>query len=186
VLSFHLADKSAIRKFRAVDSVLPVTRTQSALASYRKPRFSPVEMILSDNAAMQATLDAFLSIENERLSEVKSRISQTAPDALLLCFQTRSLLIQVDGNDDTIQVTSIGMLDIEQTSENLTSSSFWREFVGQPFGWGWAVMNQQGYSDGVLLSFGGVTPQVLLEVIASSLKTHRIGSAEVFGRESSP
>jgi hypothetical protein len=78
------------------------------------------------------------------------------------------------------------MLDIEQTSENLTSSSFWREFVGQPFGWGWAVMNQQGYSDGVLLSFGGVTPQVLLEVIASSLKTHRIGSAEVFGRESSP
>jgi hypothetical protein len=98
-----------------------------------------------------------------------------------LCFETRSLVIEVNENDDTIQVTAIGVLEaMETASRSLTSSNLWREFVGQPFGWGRVVTNQQGYSDGVLLSFGGVSPQVLLDVIASSLKTGRIGNPEVF------
>jgi hypothetical protein len=35
-------------------------------------------------------------------------------------------------------------------------------------------VNQQGYLDGVLLSFGGVIPQLLITVVASSLKTRKV------------
>ena len=69
------------------------------------------------------------------------------------------------------------MLEVDECTD-LSSSSFWRGFLGQPFGWGWVATNQQGYRDAVMLSFGGITPQVMFEVIASSMKMHRIGNAE--------
>jgi Family of unknown function (DUF6334) len=36
--------------------------------------------------------------------------------------------------------------------------------------WGWITINQQDALDGILISFGGISPQVMLNVIASSIK----------------
>jgi hypothetical protein len=129
---------------------------------------------------MQADLDAFQSIENERLSKVLWRNREDSPDALWLIFERLTVLIQANGDDDTISVVAGEKLEVGECTD-LSSSSFWQSFLGQPFGWGWVATNQQGYRDAVLLSFGGLTPQVMLEVIASSMKIHRIGSPEPVG-----
>ena len=50
----------------------------------------------------------------------------------------------------------------------------WEPFIARPFGWGYAVVNQQGYCDGLLLSFGDIRPKVLLQVIASSIDVKAI------------
>jgi len=42
------------------------------------------------------------------------------------------------------------------------------------FGWGWLTINQQGYIDGDMLSFAGITPRLLITVVASSLKVSGI------------
>jgi Family of unknown function (DUF6334) len=39
---------------------------------------------------------------------------------------------------------------------------------------GYAVVNQQGYCDGLLLSFGDIRPKVLLQVMASSIEVKAI------------
>ena len=128
-------------------------------------------------STMQADLDAFHSIENERLSKVLWRNGGEAPEALWLIFERRTLLIQANGAYDTITVAAGEAVQVGWCTD-LSSSNFWRDFLGQPFGWGWVATNQQGYRDAVLLSFGGITPQVMLEVIASSMKLHRIGEPE--------
>ncbi len=123
---------------------------------------------------MQADLDAFHTIENDRLSRVLWRNRNETPEALCLIFEKRTLLIQANDADDTISVAVGETLKADECTD-LSSSSFWRDFLGLPFGWGWIATNQQGYRDAVLLSFAGIIPQVMLEVIASSMKLHRIG-----------
>jgi hypothetical protein len=94
-------------------------------------------------------------------------------------FEKRSLLIQVNPDDDTIRVTAGDVMEAAGAEYvDLSSTAFWRDFTGQQFGWGWIVTNQEGNCDGAMLSFGGISPQVLLEVVASSLKMHRVGEAE--------
>lgn len=129
---------------------------------------------------MQADLDAFYSIENECLAKVLWRHREDTPEALGLIFETRTLLIHANEDDDTISVAADERLNADECTD-LSSSSFWRSFLGQLFGWGWVTTNQQGYRDGVLLSFAGITPQVMLEVVASSIKMHRISEAEPLG-----
>jgi hypothetical protein len=46
----------------------------------------------------------------------------------------------------------------------------WRGFIGEPFGWGWITINQQDALDGILISFAGITPQLMLNVMASSIE----------------
>jgi hypothetical protein len=48
---------------------------------------------------------------------------------------------------------------------------FWDRFIGKAFGWGWVTVNQQGYCDGALLGFDGISPNISIEVMASSIKT---------------
>ena len=56
-------------------------------------------------------------------------------------------------------------------SVDVSSNEPWVNFIGKVFGWGWITLNQQGYCDGVLLSFEQVVfPEVALNVIASSIK----------------
>jgi hypothetical protein len=52
----------------------------------------------------------------------------------------------------------------------------WRNLIGQAFGWGWITINQQDALDGILLSFDGIIPLVMLNVIASSIKESVIQS----------
>ncbi|AFL87135.1 hypothetical protein Terro_3100 [Terriglobus roseus DSM 18391] len=129
---------------------------------------------------MQAYLDAFHSIEGQRLSKVLWRSGQDEPEAIWLVFEKGTLLIQVNEEDDTISVNAGATLKADECVD-LSSSDLWQGFVGQPFGWSWVATNQQGYRDVVLLGFDGITPQVMLEVMASSIKIHRIGAAEPIG-----
>jgi hypothetical protein len=127
---------------------------------------------------MQADLDAFHSIGDELLTKVLWRNCEDTSEALWLIFSKSSLLFQAHEDYDTISVAAGDVLDAEMFVD-LTSSDFWQQFIGQRFGWGWTITNQQGYQDGFLLSFNGIIPQIMLEVMASSIKTHRIGSAEI-------
>lgn len=105
------------------------------------------------------------------------RSKDETPEALWLIFERRTLLIQANEDDDTITVAAGETMGADKCID-LSSSSFWEDFLGQPFGWGWVATNQQGYRDALLLSFGGIIPQVMLEVIATSMKLHRIGKPE--------
>ena len=73
--------------------------------------------------------------------------------------------------DDETVIVSAGSFDPEG---GIDLSESWRDLIGAEFWWGWIAVNQQGYSDGVLLSFNGIDPQVLLNVIASSIVVRRI------------
>lgn len=56
----------------------------------------------------------------------------------------------------------------------LAASEPWQKLIGKECGWTWVTINQQGYRDGVLLSFSGIVPSVMLHVIASSIEVFRI------------
>ena len=46
-----------------------------------------------------------------------------------------------------------------------------RLFTPKTFGWGWVAIDQQGYCDGLLLSFEAIVfPEIVLNVVASSIK----------------
>jgi hypothetical protein len=55
-----------------------------------------------------------------------------------------------------------------------SQTPMWKPFIGKPLGWGYAVVNQQGYCDGLLLGFGDIRPSRLLQVFASSIDVRAI------------
>jgi hypothetical protein len=90
---------------------------------------------------------------------------------VILDFEQLSLVIKAKPDDDTIEIAVERDADISSRTYIDASISYpWRKFVGEPFGWGWIAINQQGFCDGALLSFHGIKPQLLLNVVASSLK----------------
>jgi len=65
-----------------------------------------------------------------------------------------------------------GSIQYEITSEGriALASAPWKKFLGKELGWTWVAVNQQGYCDSVMLSFDGIVPTILLNVVASSIK----------------
>lgn len=89
----------------------------------------------------------------------------------LYLFEHNSLMVEAQPDDDSIMIHVINNNDRDTTGWIDTShSEVWRDFIGEPFGWGWITINQQDFLDGVLLSFDGITPQVMLNVMASSIE----------------
>jgi hypothetical protein len=138
----------------------------------------------------QKNLDAFYSLaseDSEILSGVFERETDECRDGLLLVFSTKTLLFEANEDDDTISVTCGSV-----TTSNHRSSfrpirtAIWQPLVGKPFGWGWVTVNQQGYCDGALLSFDGITPSVLLGVIASSIEVSTVTSENDKERAAEP
>jgi len=93
-----------------------------------------------------------------------------------LSFVSKTLHITADADDDTVDLTveTIPGLECRQT-RNPDCSTPWNDFLHQEFGWGSVTINQNGYIDGLLLSFDGIIPQLIVNVFASSLKVSRIG-----------
>jgi hypothetical protein len=89
-------------------------------------------------------------------------------DRLVLGFGAVTLVISADENDDTVNITLSETPDL--AGLDISHLEPWRNLTGRPFGWGWVTVNQQGYCDGLLLSFGGIVPLLALNVIASSIK----------------
>lgn len=120
----------------------------------------------------QAILDVFYNLSESSGERLEGVYEDGVSSVILLAFSSKVVAFEADENDDTIRV------QIRERSEirfpPATMSAAWRPFIGKAFGWGWVAVNQQGYCDGVMLSFGGVRPEILLGVAASSIDVSRI------------
>jgi len=125
--------------------------------------------------ALYPTLDAFHAISGQPLQTVWQVYTEASLDRLILDFGSVSLVVIADENDDSVD------LEVAETTDDHNAGSVdashlepWNNFIGRAFGWGWVTVNQQGYCDGLLLSFEGIIPQLVLNVIASSIKVGMI------------
>ena len=97
---------------------------------------------------------------------------------IILEFDDDCLVVVAEPSDDTIVFHSVPKKDFNSgRSINVSQSELWHGFIGGLFGWGWITINQQDALDGILLSFGGITPQIMLNVMASSIKESIIQQA---------
>lgn len=89
---------------------------------------------------------------------------------IVLEFDQTSLVVEAEAYDDTIvfHLVSNNDSDIHGWID-ASHSELWSGFIGKTFGWGWIIINQQDALDGILLSFDGITPQLMLIVMASSI-----------------
>jgi len=124
--------------------------------------------------ALDPTLSKFLSLNGILLQRVLAHSSKGCVDRIVFDFGKSRLSVRADGDDDSLD------LGVESKDSkgagwvDLTRRNPWRHCVGKPFGWGWVAVNQQGYPDGLLISFGNIRPQLMLNVVASSIKTASI------------
>lgn len=120
---------------------------------------------------LQPLLLRFHGINGERLRSVWRVYHEGNLDKIVLGFDQDSLVVEADAEDDTIAFHVIRNSDRDTAGWVDTSRSEpWNRFIGEMFGWGWITINQQDALDGILLSFDGITPQVMLNVMASSIK----------------
>jgi hypothetical protein len=113
-----------------------------------------------------------LSLKAVRQSEVEDELIGIEFD-----FESKVLIIRANGEDDTVELSSVESSIHKLSAGGSTNLDFpWRSSIGKEFGWGWVIVNQQGYLDGIALCFGGITPQFLITVVASSLKVSQIGA----------
>ncbi len=112
-----------------------------------------------------------------RLQGVYEVVIDGCRDQLVLAFDGASLTFRADPDLDTLE-SRFESSNFQPTAEHrpLTSPVFTR-FVGAEFGWSWLAWNQQGYCDSALLSFGGITPGIVIHVIASSIRVYGISAA---------
>jgi len=126
----------------------------------------------------QSALDAFQELtlkDEQRLEAVLQRIEDGCRNLVALKFPAGMMTFAADADSDEVEVRF-------QETETFDPSGLaradtvapWSSLIGRPFGWGWAAVNQQGYQDGVLLSFGGLEPSVLLVAAASSLRVYSV------------
>jgi hypothetical protein len=124
------------------------------------------------SADIQQNLNAFAALsseEPESLQAVFEKEVDGCREKLILRFTKKSLCFSAVPDDDTISVCSRASTSVHESGLRPVRSALWRAFIGKSFGWGWVTVNQQGYCDGVLLSFDGLYPGILLEVVASSI-----------------
>jgi hypothetical protein len=129
----------------------------------------------------RSSLDAFQELslkENQRLEEVWRRVEDGCRDFIALKFSAGVLAFSVDDDDDTVEVRCQETETFDPTGlDRADAVAPWSSWTGKPFGWGWVAINQQGYEDGILLSFGGLEPSVLLVAAASSLRVYAVSES---------
>ena len=132
-------------------------------------------------SSSRSSLDAFHEFagrEEQFLEGVFERVEHGCRDQIVLRFSSGDLCFLADADTDTIEVRF-------QEPDNLDLSGLrsvakthpWRSKINRRFGWGWVAVNQQGYQDGILLSFEGIQPSVMLNVEASSIRVYYIHQA---------
>jgi hypothetical protein len=125
--------------------------------------------------ALGPILARFDGINKQPLRAVWQFVLDDCLDRVILDFDSVSLVIASNPDDDTIQFWVVNKAQVEHTGGvDASQQQHWQKLIGKQFGWGWLTINQQGYSDGLLLSFGGMIPQLVLNVVASSIKVGTI------------
>ena len=117
---------------------------------------------------LRPVLTPFHAVDGCPLQNVWETSVDDELESIQLEFEPGFLNIDVDTEDDTLRLC----VTRERRSNSRCTShlSPWKQQIGKPFGWGWIGVNQQGYLDGVSLSFGSVTPQFSITAIASTLR----------------
>jgi hypothetical protein len=129
--------------------------------------------------ALSPMLSAFHSITERRLQHVWQMHTEGSLDRLIFDFGSVSLVVTADEDDDSIDFGVAASPDASQVGcVEASHVEPWKGLIGKSFGWGWVTVNQQGYCDGLLLSFEGIVPDVLLNVMASSIKVGLIARVE--------
>jgi hypothetical protein len=124
--------------------------------------------------ALYSILTPFHEIAGLPLLTVKESTLHSSLAGITLNFGPKSLLIKAEPEDDTVVLSIIEHPSNEKEQVDVSGRKPWSQYIGLEFGWGSLVINQQGYIDGVLLSFSGIEPQLLINVAASSLKIMQI------------
>ena len=119
--------------------------------------------------ALFPMLSVFHLISGQPLQAVWQVQTEGCLGEFLFSFGSNTLSVSVVEEDDSIEISASVATDSANRFD-VSGQEPWSMFLGKPFGWGWLTVNQQGYCDGVLLSFGGIMPQVMLNVVASSIK----------------
>ena len=117
--------------------------------------------------ALHQTLSVFHAVSQESLRAVRI---ENGLERVIFEFEKGALVVEGDPDDDSIEIRLVNQGEFASTQAvEVSHLDPWAPFIGKPFGWGWITVNQQGYCDGLLLSFGGIDPQLLLTVAASAL-----------------
>lgn len=125
--------------------------------------------------AISPLTSVFHEIGEEPLAVVKYVYVDGCLERIVFAFGPISLLVLANEDDDTVALwtTNTDCWDPNQGTD-MNHDEVWKPFIGQRFGWGYILVNQQDYCDGVLLGFGDILPKVLLQVVASSIKIRAI------------
>lgn len=109
------------------------------------------------------------------LRDVYERMTEGCRAELILQWNDGYLLFRADIDTDSLEAEfQEGSLAPGRKYRSLRSASPWSEYLGKECGWTWLAVNQQGYCDSALLSFDGILPCVLLNVMASSINVFSI------------
>jgi RHS repeat-associated protein len=121
--------------------------------------------------ALYPLLSHFHKIENQALKAVWKFVDAGLIERIVLDFGKVSLLVDADSEYDTINFVVKDCTRVRRTEYiNATRLDPWKSFIDKPFVWGWVIINQQGYCDGLLLSFDSIAPNLILNVIGSEIK----------------
>lgn len=130
-----------------------------------------IKLEKSEDRGLHLLLSEFHRIDGHPLRAVRHIYVEGCLDEIALEFDQDCLIVKAEPSDDTITFQVVCYEDFKSGgSIDVSHSETWRGFIGESFGWSWVAINQQGYLDGILLSFGGITPNVMLMVMASTIK----------------
>jgi len=122
---------------------------------------------ITAGTALRPVLDAFHALDGQPLTSVSEAYEDGCLTAVVFTFERNTLAVAANAEDDSVELSVTNLSD-RPPAHDVSDREPWVTFIREPFGWGWLTLNQQGYCDGVLLSFRGIIPQLVLTVEASS------------------
>jgi hypothetical protein len=120
--------------------------------------------------ALSPLLSIFETIDGLTLRGVKQRTTNDIVDTILFQLEESFLTIKAM-SDDTV---TIFLESGYGHGTAINDVQPWATNIGKSIGWNWVAVNQQGYMDSVLISFGCVVPEIAIFAVASGLQVHSI------------
>lgn len=121
--------------------------------------------------ALFPLLSVFHEVDGAFLEGVTQVVADGSTVEIILQLGSKLLVITAVEEDDTVDLS---IADGVSRGETVSHLQPWSQLIGKQIGWGWVTVNQQGYLDGVLLSFGGVVPELSITVVASALQVRAV------------
>ena len=121
---------------------------------------------------MSESVKPFLQAQGRQLTAVLGNDTGEGEE-IILAFGAEGLVFRCNEDSDAITVSFEPIPELED-ADDLTAHSAWSRFIGKEFSTGWLMFNQQGYTDGALLSFDGVVPELGLNVVAAAFEVLEI------------